>query len=59
VSHLTFDDVDIGKLNNMNSFNPERWENPTKAMKDAFFPFGGGSRSKSFVIIHGLSHQYG
>lgn len=23
---------------------PERWENPTKAMTDAFLPFGGGSR---------------
>ena len=26
-------------------FNPSRWETPTKAMKDAFFAFGGGSRS--------------
>ncbi|KAJ5468765.1 hypothetical protein N7475_006517, partial [Penicillium sp. IBT 31633x] len=25
-------------------FNPERWENPTKEMKDASLPFGGGSR---------------
>ncbi|KAI0133364.1 cytochrome P450 [Hypoxylon sp. NC0597] len=25
-------------------FDPSRWENPTKAMKDAFLPFGGGSR---------------
>ncbi|KAI1396672.1 putative cytochrome P450 [Hypoxylon fuscum] len=25
-------------------FDPSRWENPTKAMKDAFVPFGGGSR---------------
>ncbi|KIW68485.1 hypothetical protein PV04_04427 [Phialophora macrospora] len=25
-------------------FIPERWENPTEAMKDAFFPFGLGSR---------------
>ncbi|EXJ86111.1 hypothetical protein A1O1_06480 [Capronia coronata CBS 617.96] len=26
------------------SFIPERWEQPTEAMKDAFFPFGLGSR---------------
>ncbi|KGO76743.1 Cytochrome P450, E-class, group I [Penicillium italicum] len=26
------------------SFHPERWENPTKEMKDASLPFGGGSR---------------
>ncbi|KAH6660901.1 cytochrome protein [Truncatella angustata] len=25
-------------------FDPSRWESPTKAMKDAFVPFGGGSR---------------
>ncbi|KAI2783193.1 putative cytochrome P450 [Daldinia loculata] len=25
-------------------FDPSRWENPTQAMKDAFVPFGGGSR---------------
>ncbi|RYP74745.1 hypothetical protein DL771_002809 [Monosporascus sp. 5C6A] len=25
-------------------FKPERWENPSKRMKDAFHPFGGGSR---------------
>ncbi|KZL68265.1 cytochrome p450 [Colletotrichum incanum] len=25
-------------------FHPERWNQPTKAMKDAFMPFGGGSR---------------
>ncbi|KAI1758847.1 putative cytochrome P450 [Hypoxylon sp. FL1150] len=25
-------------------FDPERWAKPTKAMKDAFVPFGGGSR---------------
>ncbi|GES65493.1 cytochrome P450 [Aspergillus terreus] len=25
-------------------FNPSRWENATKPMKDAFMPFGGGSR---------------
>lgn len=33
-------------LTNQNSFNPERWENPTKEMKDASLPFGGGSRSQ-------------
>lgn len=27
-------------------YDPERWATPTKAMKDAFMPFGGGSRSK-------------
>ncbi|EXV00321.1 cytochrome P450 [Metarhizium robertsii] len=26
-------------------FDPSRWENPTQAMKDAFMPFGRGSRS--------------
>ncbi|KAI1769943.1 putative cytochrome P450 [Hypoxylon cercidicola] len=25
-------------------YDPERWAKPTKAMKDAFVPFGGGSR---------------
>ncbi|KAI0131094.1 putative cytochrome P450 [Daldinia grandis] len=25
-------------------FDPSRWENPTREMKDAFVPFGGGSR---------------
>ncbi|OTA99874.1 hypothetical protein M426DRAFT_324762 [Hypoxylon sp. CI-4A] len=25
-------------------YDPSRWENPTKAMKDAFVAFGGGSR---------------
>lgn len=27
-------------------YDPERWRKPTKAMKDAFVPFGGGSRSE-------------
>ena len=27
-------------------FDPSRWVAPTKSMKDAFMPFGGGSRSK-------------
>ncbi|KAL4913920.1 cytochrome P450 [Aspergillus aurantiobrunneus] len=26
-------------------FNPSRWENPTREMKDAFMPFGGGART--------------
>ncbi|KAF2969507.1 hypothetical protein GQX73_g4036 [Xylaria multiplex] len=26
-------------------FDPSRWENPTQAMKNAFMPWGGGSRS--------------
>ncbi|KAH8678543.1 cytochrome P450 [Xylariales sp. PMI_506] len=26
-------------------FIPERWEHPTREMKDAFMPFGGGSRT--------------
>lgn len=26
-------------------FDPSRWEEPTKAMKDAYMPFGGGSRT--------------
>ncbi|CRG83025.1 putative sterigmatocystin biosynthesis P450 monooxygenase STCB [Talaromyces islandicus] len=28
------------------SFNPSRWENPSKEMNAAFMPFGGGSRGK-------------
>lgn len=28
------------------SFDPSRWENPSKEMKNMFMPFGGGSRSK-------------
>ncbi|KAF1942105.1 cytochrome protein [Clathrospora elynae] len=26
-------------------FNPSRWESPSKDMKDAFMPFGGGART--------------
>ncbi|TKA46336.1 hypothetical protein B0A55_13597, partial [Friedmanniomyces simplex] len=26
------------------SFDPARWDEPTKAMKDNFYAFGGGSR---------------
>ena len=29
------------------SFEPGRWNNPTKEMKDCYLPFGGGSRSMS------------
>lgn len=35
-------------------YDPDRWANPTKEMKDAFMPFGGGSRSKQ--EIHTLPH---
>ncbi|KAJ5208034.1 hypothetical protein N7449_002413, partial [Penicillium cf. viridicatum] len=34
--HAIFPDPD--------KFNPERWKNPTKEMKEASLPFGGGSR---------------
>lgn len=27
-------------------FDPSRWNEPTKDMRDSFYPFGGGSRSK-------------
>ncbi|CAI7678314.1 unnamed protein product [Penicillium pancosmium] len=30
---------------NPESFDPDRWINPTKEMKDSFMPFGGGSRT--------------
>ncbi|KAI0533870.1 cytochrome P450 [Xylaria digitata] len=29
---------------NPDQYDPSRWENPTKAMKDSLMPFGGGSR---------------
>lgn len=29
------------------NYDPSRWQTPTKAMKDAFVPFGGGSRGRS------------
>ncbi|KAH7137938.1 cytochrome protein [Dendryphion nanum] len=29
---------------NPNQFNPSRWESPSKEMKDAWMPFGGGPR---------------
>ena len=37
-------------------FKPSRWVNPTKAMTDAFMPFGAGSRSKCINITF-LVHQ--
>lgn len=30
---------------NPDAFSPERWENPTRAMKEAFMPFGRGART--------------
>jgi cytochrome P450 len=33
-------------FSNPEQFDPPRWENPTKDMKDAWMPFGGGARSK-------------
>jgi cytochrome P450 len=29
------------------SFTPSRWRSPSKAMKDSFMPWGGGSRGES------------
>lgn len=57
MSQLVLNRVDIGKLDNINSFKPERWANPTKEMKDASLPFGGGSRSKSLDVVPRSSHQ--
>lgn len=31
---------------NFDTFDPSRWESPTKEMKDAFMPWGGGSRGE-------------
>jgi cytochrome P450 len=42
-------------------FDPSRWEAPTRAMKDAFFAFGGGARSKylpSLWNLVGLTSTY-
>ena len=39
-------------------FDPDRWAVPTKLMKDASMPFGGGSRSKtnpSLALLYPLS----
>ncbi|KAL4862630.1 cytochrome P450 [Aspergillus spectabilis] len=36
-------DADI--YNEPERFNPSRWESPSKEMKDAFMPFGGGVRT--------------
>lgn len=38
---------DPGIFADPDRFYPERWEDPSKDMKDASIPFGGGSRSKS------------
>jgi cytochrome P450 len=34
------------------SFDPSRWENPTKEMKDSFFAFGGGSRGEPLPALY-------
>lgn len=31
---------------NVGSFDPSRWKSPTREMKDAFMPWGGGSRGE-------------
>ena len=31
------------------SFNPSRWESPSKEMKDAWMPFGGGARGMAYM----------
>lgn len=33
-------------------FDPERWIKPTRAMKDSFVPFGGGSRGKPSLLLN-------
>lgn len=38
-------------------WTPERWESPTQAMKDAFVPWGGGSRSK--YLLFTSKHPFG
>lgn len=35
---------------NAEEFDPSRWAKPTREMRDAFMPFGGGSRSKSITF---------
>jgi cytochrome P450 len=37
--------IEIRMTNGMHSFNPSRWESPTKEMKESWMPFGGGARS--------------
>lgn len=32
------------------SFNPDRWKEPTQAMKDSFMPWGGGARCKLLTV---------
>ena len=41
---------------NPESFEPSRWNTATREMKDAYMPFGGGSRGKSFYYI--LLHRF-
>jgi cytochrome P450 len=36
-------------------FDPSRWESPTRAMKDLFMPFGGGSRGEQLLDLHLLN----
>lgn len=36
---------------NVDDFDPSRWQSPTKEMKEAFLPFGGGSRGKSTRFV--------
>ncbi|KXT01902.1 hypothetical protein AC579_1614 [Pseudocercospora musae] len=46
------------------SFDPSRWDNPTKDMQSAFLPFGGGSRvciGQHFAMLemrHALANFY-
>ncbi|KAI1419089.1 cytochrome P450 [Xylaria sp. FL1777] len=35
---------DVDAFPDPEKFDPSRWENPTPAMRNAFIPFGGGSR---------------
>lgn len=41
------------------AFIPSRWEEPTKAMKDAYMPFGRGSRGKCLIdwAMVGFPHK--
>jgi cytochrome P450 len=40
----------------VDSFDPSRWESPTKEMKDAFMPWGGGSRGE-YTKCYNSSNQ--
>lgn len=37
------------------TFDPLRWEHPTRAMKESFVPFGGGSRGRSIICPNQMS----